>query len=158
MEKRLHMRRLTVVLLICSVLVHTPIFGFEGSAAWKTESGDRTSAAISDPPTIDRISRQVSVVAFQNTKADKAVLHFSTTNNLQDRPEKGWIARHPVLFGTIVGFGAGFAVGYATGNDAARGDPSSDYLTPEEKGLLFGGIGAGIGALVGKLFFHNSGG
>jgi hypothetical protein len=63
--------------------------------------------------------------------------------------DRSWIGRHPVLFGSLVGFGVGFAGGYVTGRPEARGDPSSDYLTPEEGGFFFGGIGAGAGALIG---------
>jgi len=62
---------------------------------------------------------------------------------------RSWIGRHPVLFGTIVGLGVGFAVGYATGDPNARDCPGCDNLTPEAKGVLWGGIGAGAGALSG---------
>ena len=68
----------------------------------------------------------------------------------QNQPKKrSWIGRHPVLLGTAAGFGAGFAYGYKTGDPAARNCPGCDNLTPEAKGALFGGIGAGVGAVAG---------
>mgnify|MGYP001182371996 CR=1 FL=1 len=63
-----------------------------------------------------------------------------------------WIGRHPILFGAMLGFGVGFGIGYPQGNASARGDASSDYLTPEESGLFWGGASAGTGALVGMAF------
>jgi hypothetical protein len=55
-----------------------------------------------------------------------------------------WIQRHPVLFGTAAGFGAGFLIGYLPGDDAVFED-----FTASSNGVVIGGIGAGAGALVG---------
>jgi hypothetical protein len=55
-----------------------------------------------------------------------------------------WIARHPVLFGSLVGFGAGFLIGYLPGDDGVFYD-----FTAEFNGMVLGGAGAGAGALVG---------
>ncbi|MDH4065104.1 MAG: hypothetical protein OEW19_11945 [Acidobacteriota bacterium] len=77
--------------------------------------------------------------------SDSASLALQQTG----QQERNWIGRHPVLFGALVGFGVGFAAGYPQGRASARGDPSSDYLTPEQSGLFWGGVGAGGGALVG---------
>ena len=60
--------------------------------------------------------------------------------------KRSWIGRHPVLFGTLVGFGAGFLVGYLPGDDGVFDD-----FTAEFNGLVLGGVGAGIGALVGAV-------
>lgn len=149
------MRKLTTLLLICNTFGQTPIFAFEPSSAGYTESSGKGSATFCDSRVIDRISLQVSVVMYDNRDARAAFVYFAAQKDQQDQQKQGWIGRHPVLFGALAGFGAGFALGYPTGNSAARGDPSSDYLTPEEKGLLFGGIGAGVGALIGKVLFHD---
>ena len=62
----------------------------------------------------------------------------------QSAPRRSWIARHPVIFGTLVGFGTGFLVGLAGGDDGIFDD-----FTAEFNGMVVGGIGAGIGAAVG---------
>ena len=73
---------------------------------------------------------------------------FSSDSSLlrlqQPRPQKrSWIGRHPVLFGTLVGFGAGFLIGYLPGDDGVFDD-----FVAEFNGLVLGGVGAGAGALV----------
>ena len=60
---------------------------------------------------------------------------------------RSWIKRHPVLFGSIFGFGAGLLVGYGAGDDGVFDD-----FTAEFNGVLTGDIGAGIGAGVGAIF------
>lgn len=62
--------------------------------------------------------------------------------------KSGWIARHPKLFGGLVGFGAGCAVG------ASRVGGSADtFFNALDEGAcpVVGGIGAAAGALVGAL-------
>jgi len=70
--------------------------------------------------------------------------------------ERSWPARHPVLLGTLVGFGVGFAIGAATCRyPTAEGSSCSDWTYPGNArmlgGLTIGGFGAGIGAVVGWL-------
>lgn len=60
--------------------------------------------------------------------------------------KRGWIGRHPVLFGTLVGFGVGFLIGYLPGDDAVFDD-----FTAEFNGWVMGGVGAGTGAVVGAV-------
>jgi hypothetical protein len=63
----------------------------------------------------------------------------------QPVPQKrSWIGRHPVLFGTLVGFGAGFLIGYVPGDDGVFDDFVASF-----NGLVIGGIGAGAGAAIG---------
>lgn len=57
-----------------------------------------------------------------------------------------WVARHPVLFGTLVGFVGGYLIGYLPGDDAVFDD-----FTAQFNGTVMGGIGAGTGALVGAV-------
>jgi len=63
-----------------------------------------------------------------------------------DSEQNGWIKRHPVIFGTLVGFGSGFAIGLAGGDDGILYDMSG-WGT----GVILGGFGAGIGAIIGKI-------
>jgi hypothetical protein len=58
------------------------------------------------------------------------------------RQERNWVARHPVLVGTLAGAGVG--LGYVAANGCASGDYSCGGLV-----LFFGGTGAGLGALGG---------
>jgi hypothetical protein len=60
------------------------------------------------------------------------------------RRQASWIARHPILFGSLVGFAGGFLIGYAAGDDGVFYD-----FTAEFNGCVLGGIGAGAGAFVG---------
>lgn len=65
----------------------------------------------------------------------------------QREPQKrSWIGRHPVLFGTMVGFGAGFLIGYLPGDDGVFDD-----FTAEFNGLVLGGAGAAVGAGIGAI-------
>lgn len=67
----------------------------------------------------------------------------SSMAQAQPGQQRSWIGRHPVLFGTLVGFGGGFLVGMAAGGD--------DFANAEVYGLIVGGVGAGVGALVGAV-------
>jgi hypothetical protein len=63
----------------------------------------------------------------------------------QQPRERSWPGRHPVLFGTLVGLGAGLAVEAAVIPGASGGEPHSAYIP------MFAGVGAGIGWLVGLI-------
>jgi hypothetical protein len=58
--------------------------------------------------------------------------------------QQSWISRHPVLFGTLVGLGGGFAIGYGSGDDGIFDD-----YTAFANGVFMAPIGAGIGAILG---------
>ena len=58
--------------------------------------------------------------------------------------KRSWIRRHPVLLGTLVGFGGGFAIGYMAGDDGIFDDFTAGF-----NGVVLGAIGAGTGAAVG---------
>jgi hypothetical protein len=61
---------------------------------------------------------------------------------------KGWIARHPKLFGALVGFGAGCIVGASQ-----VGGSKDDFFNALDEFACpaVGGIGAGAGAFVASL-------
>ena len=64
----------------------------------------------------------------------------------QQQPrERSWPARHPVIFGALVGLGVGLAVEAAVIPGESGGEPHSAYLP------IFGGLGAGIGSVVGLI-------
>ncbi len=62
--------------------------------------------------------------------------------------EKGWVARHPKLFGAFVGFGAGCAVGASQvgGSQDNFFNALDEFACPG-----VGAIGAAAGALAGSL-------
>ena len=60
--------------------------------------------------------------------------------------KRSWIARHPVLFGALVGFGGGFLIGYLPGDDGVFDDFTAGF-----NGWVLGGVGAGTGAAVGAI-------
>ena len=68
--------------------------------------------------------------------------------------DRGWIRRHPVLFGAIVGAGVGAVSSVPRWNElycATGGD--EDCVFHGGVGVLVGaGAGAGVGALIGSLF------
>jgi hypothetical protein len=72
---------------------------------------------------------------------DSALL---TRQQPQQRKDS-WIGRHPVLFGSIVGFGVGFAFGYLV----VKHDGIGFGVDEGEMGTVWGIVGAGGGALVG---------
>ena len=74
-----------------------------------------------------------------------AVRNSAARERQKPEPQKrNWIGRHPVLFGSMVGLGGGFLIGYLPGDDGVFDD-----FTAEFNGLVLGGAGAGIGAMVG---------
>ena len=74
----------------------------------------------------------------------KASARFSLVHAQQPAQSRGWIGRHPVVFGTLVGFGGGFLIGYLPGDDAVINDGAAGF-----NGLVMGAVGTGIGAAIG---------
>ena len=64
----------------------------------------------------------------------------------RDRQSRTGARRHPVLIGTLVGFGAGAGLGVAVGQNGGIADWSAGF-----SGLVLGGIGAGVGAIIGRV-------
>lgn len=68
---------------------------------------------------------------------------------IQQQPKrKGWIARHPKLFGALIGFGAGCAAGASRvgGSEDTFVNALDEFACP-----AIGGIGAAAGAIVGSM-------
>jgi hypothetical protein len=63
----------------------------------------------------------------------------SQTSNRDDRP---WVQRHPVWTGALIGFGAGFGLTFLASDN-------NSIVGPTGPALVWGGLGAGIGALAG---------
>lgn len=89
------------------------------------------------------VAKRDDRLAMDRSAAKNAVFGAQQPSAQQRR---SWIGRHPVLFGTLVGFGAGYLIGYLPGDDAVFYD-----FTAEFNGMVLGGVGAGAGALTGAL-------
>lgn len=97
------------------------------------------------PPATDGwLDRAADREAHRLTRST-VLLDSALRSRQQPAPQKrSWIGRHPVLFGTLVGFGGGFLIGYLPGDDGVFDDYVASF-----NGLVMGGIGAGAGAAIG---------
>jgi hypothetical protein len=67
----------------------------------------------------------------------------------QQAKKRSWPGRHPVLFGTLVGLGAGLVIEAIVIPGESGGEPHSAYIP------MFATVGAGTGALVGYIISAN---
>ncbi len=90
-------------------------------------------------------------------EAARLALTLSKTAIQTTRPsaaaESSWIRRHPILFGALVGAGAGAVSSIPRWTELyCAGGGDEDCLFHGGTGVLFGtGAGAGVGALIGVL-------
>lgn len=90
---------------------------------------------IAEPANLDRIVNEVSESHY--------LYAFKVDESSKEKP--AWRKQHPTAFGALLGLGIGFGTGAVFA--AAGGDTNVPMA-----GLLFGGIGAGIGALIGSFY------
>ena len=65
---------------------------------------------------------------------------------------RGWIARHPALFGALVGAGAGAVASVTMENELfCSGGDEDCFFHGGSRSAVGAGIGAGVGALVGLI-------
>jgi hypothetical protein len=117
-----------------------------GADAVQVEPGtDSESPAPSQPQDVLQraVAREAARAELVPSRASSPPRVFQQ----QASHQEGFVRRHPKLFGTLVGFGGGFLVGFLPGDDGVF----DDYVA-EFNGLVVGGIGAGVGAIVGGLF------
>ena len=88
------------------------------------------------------IAREATRLAMSTPRADSNVPLMQP----QGSQSRSWAKRHPVLIGALVGFGAGYALGRVLGANGEFADWSGEF-----SGLVFGGIGACTGAIIGRL-------
>jgi len=97
-------------------------------------------------PSPDSSTRKPTVSLRESARREGARLATTSHGGSVAQPssqDRNWVARHPVVVGTLAGAAVG--LGYVAANDCSS---SSDYSC---SGLLlfFGGTGAGLGALGG---------
>ena len=67
-------------------------------------------------------------------------------------PHRNWIRRHPVLFGALVGAGAGAVASVTMENELfCSGGDEDCFFHGNSRTLVGAGMGAGVGALVGLI-------
>jgi hypothetical protein len=136
------------------VIAATLLFGFastgsaqDRSAAWaqgRSEIVPARSEATRDQELKGiRKTLRIAVTGSVDWRDSDTRVSFQSSQSVPSEP-RTWIARHPVLFGTLVGFGTGFLIGYLPGDDGVFDDFVASF-----NGLVIGGIGAGAGAVVG---------
>lgn len=87
----------------------------------------------------DREARRLAASVTQDRPADP-----------QNPTDRSWISRHPALFGTLVGAGAGTVMSLVMENEMfCSGGDEDCFFHGGSRALVGAGIGAGVGALVG---------
>ena len=123
-------------LLACQTLV------FAAEPEGLGSSGPSTERARLRPDVLQNaIAIEATRLARSTPMADFNVLRLQP----QASQPRSWAKRHPVLLGTLIGLGVGYAAGWAVG-DGQIADWSDDFNS-----WVFGGVGAGVGAVVGRL-------
>lgn len=129
------MTRCFVALVCCLTIHNVPV------AAQEQPRTDAflTNVLASTPP--GGLLRTALVKASETPlRAEAAVAQVNSGT------ERNWMQRHPIWTSALVGFAAGFGIGYVSAKDDADGISSMD---PSVRALLYGGASAGVGALVG---------
>lgn len=125
------MARWIVALVCCLALTETCL---AAAAQDRREREGLATSVIASAPA-GPLVRSALLKASQTPLRAEAALTMTQSHNSQ---EGNWIQRHPVMSGTLIGFGAGFGLAYAAAKD--------DQAT---RALLYGGASAGVGALIG---------
>lgn len=128
----------TLVALLASMLL-TPAAGVaQMRPANEAPDGPRHMVAIERPagPIHAATARE---------SARLAALPTAPRRQQQPPQKRSWPGRHPVLFGTLVGLGAGLGIEAAVIPGASGGEPHSVYVP------MFASFGAGIGAVTGLI-------
>ncbi|MGE5813817.1 MAG: hypothetical protein ACM36C_04960 [Acidobacteriota bacterium] len=124
------MARWIVALVCCLALAETSL----AAAQDRQEREGLATSVIASAPA-GPLVRSALLKASQTPLRAEAAFTAARSRNSQ---EGSWIQRHPVMSGTLIGFGAGFGLAYA----AAKDDQAV-------RALLYGGASAGVGALIG---------
>jgi hypothetical protein len=127
------MRKILVALLISGLV--TPAAGFAQTAA-----SDRTEAI-----RIPALQFPAGILREAVNRESIRLAALPPAVRQQQPRTRSWPGRHPVLFGALVGLGAGLGIEAAVIPGASGGEPHSAYLP------MFACLGAGIGSLAGVI-------
>src|SRR5262245_39420068 len=105
------MCKLITLFILWSLICYSTCFADQVQIFY--DSSPMRIKRISDPEEISRIMNQTTQMRYRNQ------FEFQSSNllaaSVDQNENRSWMKRHPVLFGTLVGFGAGFTVGVASG-------------------------------------------
>ena len=125
-----------VAIVVCVAIGHSAVAAAEGPAKGVEARSIGASGLRSSEGPLMRASRDTSRLNLHDERA--APERRAQTSDRDDRP---WMQRHPVWTGALIGFAAVYGLTVLTGEDGIVGRHGP--------ALLFGGIGAGVGALAG---------
>ena len=121
-----------VAVVLCVAMGH----GSVAAAAGPAKPGVDASRLRSSEGPLQKASRDTSRLNLRDERGT-AERRAQTT----DRDDRPWMQRHPVWTGALIGFAAVYGLAMLMGEDGIVGRHAP--------ALLFGGIGAGVGALAG---------
>ena len=142
------MRRIATLALIVCVLSQPVALAAEAPSAASAALATRgTSPPLQRATLRDAIDRGATRLALELGST-----RISTTQPPASQ-DRGWIERHPALFGAVAGAGLGAVSSIPRWTELyCAGGGDEDCLFHGGPGVLFGaGAGAGIGALIGFL-------
>lgn len=131
----------SVVLLLVALLAH-PALAADSAHVTPDGSVPTRSAVASSPGALTlSVAHEASHLARVTASAPT-----TTQPAPQQTKKKGWIGRHPVLFGALVGFGAGCVLGASRvgGSQDTFFNALDEFACP-----VVGGMGAGAGSVIG---------
>ena len=134
-------RPLAFVLTFC-LAAPVPVFAADPPNA--------VGAARVSSPIDQRSAGQGPVLAAANRESTRLALSLARTPDPPSNGNRSWISRHPALFGTLVGAGAGAVMSVTMDNELfCSGGDEDCFFHGGSRVLVGAGMGAGIGALVG---------
>ena len=138
MIKRIAALSCGLSLLQCSV--------FAADEAMKARPAAITAAVLTAAPQARPLRR--ASLSKETQTILRAETRWAARPIQNDGSDRGsWMERHPVWTGAMVGFGAGFLITYAsTYNDRPE---FIQIMSPVDGATIWGGLSAGVGALVG---------
>ena len=139
----MHMRTTTVLMIVAGLITGTASAQSVPNLTQQPHGSRAEAVSVSAERTAGAHLLRAASTELARIRVSGPSVEFSSPR-LQPAQSRSWIGRHPVIFGTLVGFGAGFLIGYLPGDDAVFDD-----FVAEFNGVVIGGVGAGIGAAIG---------
>ena len=138
--------RAIALVVIAALTIGSPVFAQHAPAPLMSFFAARALAAEAAPGLL----KQASVRSIQQWLPTPA-LAGSVSIAKEASPRRGWVRRHPALFGALLGAGGGAIVGYGLGQDCTgRGACSSKGRAAVVGAALFAGAGALVGIAVDR--------
>jgi len=133
--------------VLSCILIQSVAFAAEQPKGTVAVSASRDMSAPRQIPKLgEAIDREVRRLVLSPDSPNGLLVQQPGSRN------RGWIGRHPALFGALVGAGAGAAASAMMENELICSGGDEDCLIYGGSRILVGaGMGAGIGSLIGFL-------